>query len=278
MSAFLHPEEIYRALSDSGVKKAGASAAKLIVLGVLAGAYIGLAAHLATVISTGHTEWLGAKKFLAGVVFTFGLMIVIIPGSELWTGNNLMTIALFEKRISFASMMRNWFYVYTGNFIGAVLAAAVIGWGSGLLEGAVGGTALKIAMTKVSFAPEHLHHDIAYFFRGIGCNWLVCLAVVMAAAAKDATGKILGIFFPVMAFVASGFEHCIANMYFLTAGIFAKGLQSAVDASGIQPELLSALNWSSIWTDNIITVTLGNTVGGALFVGAAYWWLYVRES
>lgn len=277
MSVFITQKELYGSFIEWGGEKTEMSAARLILLGILAGAYIGFAAHLATTVATGAAAWSGAVKFLTGSVFSFGLMLVIIPGSELWTGNNLMAIALFERRITFAGMMRNWFYVYLGNFIGSVLLAAIIAWGSGLLDGPVGATALKIAVAKLTVAPENIDHNLAYFFRAVGCNWLVCLAVVMAAAAKDVSGKILAIYFPIMAFVASGFEHSIANMYFLSAGIFASGYSHAVQLSGILPERLSLLNWGSIWTDNLIAVTLGNFAGGTLFVAVIYWWLNVRK-
>jgi len=278
MSGFIPQDELYSEFVSIGEKKAGMSAVRLIILGILAGAYIGFAAHLATAVSTGNFEWYGAKMFLTGSVFSFGLMLVIIPGSELWTGNNLMAIALFERRITFASMMRNWFYVYLGNFAGTVLLAVIVAWGSGILDGPLGGTALRIAMSKLTVAPENLDHNMAYFFRAVACNWLVCLAVVMAMSAKDIGGKILAIYFPIMAFVVSGFEHSIANMYFLSAGIFAKGFANAVSLSGISPEHLNVLNWGSMWTGNLISVTLGNFVGGTLFVAAAYWWLQVRKN
>lgn len=278
MSGFIPPAKLYDVFTDTGAAKAELSVGKLLVLGILAGAYIGFAAHLATVISTGHMEWFGLKKFLTGSVFAFGLMLVIIPGSELWTGNNLMAVSLLEKRITFYSMMRNWFYVYIGNFAGSVLLAAVIGWGTGLLDSQVGAAALNIGFEKLTYAPENLDHNVAYFFRGLGCNWLVCLAVVMAAAAKDISGKIWAIFFPIMAFVASGFEHSIANMYFLSAAIFAKGYRNAAELSGLDSSALEILNWSAIWTDNLIAVTLGNFAGGTLFVAVLYWWIYVKKN
>jgi len=277
MAGFLKPDEIFASFVEIGVKKAAMSAPKLLVLGLLAGAYIAFAAHLATVVATGSFEWYGAKKFLMGAVFSFGLMLVIIPGSELWTGNNLMTVSLLEKRITFVSMMRNWFYVYIGNFAGSLLVAVIIAWGSGLLDGAVGAAAIKLAVTKLTFTPENQHHNVAYFFRAVGCNWLVCLAVVLAASAQDISGKILGIFFPIMAFVASGFEHSIANMYFLSAGIFAKGYTNAAALSGFSGDQLELLNWTSMWTENLITVTLGNFAGGTLFVAVLYWWLSVKR-
>jgi formate/nitrite transporter len=276
MSGFIPPAELFKSLVDIGEKKASQDAVRLLLLGILAGAYIGFAAHLATTVATGSFEWYGAKKFLVGAVFSFGLMLVIIPGSELWTGNNLMSVSLLEKRITFSSMLRNWFFVYFGNLIGSVMLAFLIVKSSGLLDGAVGGTAIKIAMGKIVNTPEGLDHNYAYFFRAIGCNWLVCLAVMMALAAKDIAGKILGIFFPIMAFVASGFEHSIANMYFISAGIFAKDFTGAVAASGISPDFLSVLNWSEMWFSNIIAVTLGNFVGGTLFVAIFYWYIYVK--
>jgi formate/nitrite transporter len=279
MSNFLTPPAISQALVGIGEKKAAMTSAKMLILGILAGVYIGFAAHLATTIGTGPCEWLGLKKFLIGAVFSCGLMLVIIPGSELWTGNNLMTVALLDKKISIGGMMKNWILVYVGNLIGSILLAAIIAKWSGLCSGAVGGTAISIASAKVSSGPfGELGHNFAYFFRAVGCNWLVCLAVMMAISAQDIGGKVLGIFFPIMAFVAAGFEHCIANMYFIPAGIFAKGFEGAVVASGKSSETLAALNWTTMWTQNIGIVTLGNLIGGALLTGAVYWWLYVKKT
>jgi formate/nitrite transporter len=276
--SFNAPEKLYGIFVESGVVKSKMSAVNLVILGILAGAYIGFAAHLATTVATGETEWFGAKQFLTGAVFSFGLMLVIIPGSELWTGNNLMTFSILEKRIGIRHMFRNWVYVFIANFIGTIILAWIIAWGTGLLDGPVGATALKIAYGKLTVSPEGVGHNTAYFFRAVGCNWLVCLAVVMAAAATDITGKILGIFFPIMAFVASGFEHSIANMYFLSAGIFAKGYSKAVELSGISADKLDLLNWADIWTHNLIAVTLGNFVGGTVFVAMAYWYTNVRKA
>ena len=279
MSNFLAPADLAKTFSGISEKKASLPAVKMLILGILAGVYIGFAAHLATTIATGSCEWLGLKKFLIGAVFSCGLMLVIIPGSELWTGNNMMVIGLLERKISIAALMKNWILVYLGNLIGSVLLAFMIGKSSGLLDGAIGGTAIKIAAGKVSSGPfGELSHNYAYFFRAIGCNWLVCLAVMMAIAAQDISGKVLGIFFPIMAFVASGFEHCIANMYFIPAGIYAKVFPKAVEASGVNPESLANLNWTTMWTQNVGIVTLGNLIGGAIFTGCVYWWLYVKKA
>ncbi len=278
MSDFLAPADLSRSLVGLSEKKASTSIVKLFVLGILAGVYIGFAAHLATVAGTGTFAWLGFKKFVIGSVFSVGLMLVIIPGSELWTGNNLMVVGLLQRRITLGGLLKNWTAVYLGNLVGSVILAFIIAKSSGLLDGAVGGTAINIAYGKVTTQIEGISHNYAYFFKAIGCNWLVCLAVMMALAAKDIGGKVLAIYFPIMAFVASGFEHCIANMYFIPAGIFAKGFSNAIAASGKSAEALQALNWSSMWTQNILIVTAGNFVGGALFVGVVYWFLYVKEN
>jgi formate/nitrite transporter len=279
MADFLGPADLSKTLVTVGEKKAGLPIAKLFVLGILAGVFIGFAAHLATTIATGPCEWLGLKKFLIGAVFSVGLMLVIIPGSELWTGNNLMGVALMDRKIGVGGLLKNWIPVYLGNLVGSILLAFIIAQSSGLLAGAVGGTAIKIAAGKTGTAAiGDLSHNYAFFFRAIGCNWLVCLAVMMAVAAQDIGGKVLAIFFPIMAFVASGFEHCIANMYFIPAGIFAKGFEGARAASGLTPQALDGLNWGTMWTQNILIVTLGNFVGGFLLVGVVYWWLFVRGS
>ncbi len=204
MKHFLSPEELAPALAAWGENKARKSILQLILLGFLAGAYIGFAAHLATVVGTGSFAWVGLKKFFIGAVFSVGLMLVIIPGSELWTGSTMMTTALLEKRITFAQMMKNWCWVYLGNLLGSVFLAWMIASQTGLLDGAFGGTALQIASAKVSTEIVGSTHNVAYFYRAVGCNWLVCLAVLLAMSAQEISGKVLGIFFPIMAFVAAG--------------------------------------------------------------------------
>jgi formate transporter len=276
MSNFLTPPELSRSFVASGVKKASLGAGELFLLGILAGVYIGFACHIATVCGTGTIAWYGLKRFLMGSVFSLGLILVIIAGSELWTGNTMMSIALLEKRITLAQVLRNWFFVYTGNLAGSILLAWIIARSSGLLNGDMGGVAIKIAYGKLNEHIPGMAHNYGYFFRGIGCNWLVCLAVMLAAASKDIGGKVLGIYFPIMAFVASSFEHCVANMYFIPAGIFAKNFEAARIASGIDPYALTSLNWGAMFPNNLIAVTLGNFVGGSIFTGMAYWWLYVR--
>jgi formate/nitrite transporter len=275
---FLTPPELAKSFVNVGVGKAKLPISKMILLGILAGVYIGFAAHLATTVATGWTiggqaALFGLQKFFVGSVFSVGLMLVIIPGSELFTGNNLLTVALCHGKLGFGGVLRNWIPVYFSNLVGSILLALIIALGSGLLDGKVGGTAINIAYGKIAASDGH---NVAFFFRGICCNFLVCLAVMMAISAKDISGKVWAIFFPIMAFVTSGFEHCVANMYFIPAGIFAKSFPAAVEASGKTAEQLEALNWGSMWSNNLITVTFGNIVGGAVFVGVVYYFLYVR--
>jgi formate/nitrite transporter len=276
MSNFAPPAELSKAFINIGKAKATNTFWKLFVLGILAGVFIGFAAHLATTVATGDWAVFGLKKFFIGAVFSVGLMLVMIPGSELFTGNNMMTVALFNKDITLGQMLRNWVIVYAGNFVGSIALAWMIGSASGLLDGAIGATAIKIALGKVTVGGDA--HTSMYFWRAIGCNWLVCLAVMMAVAAKDIAGKVLAIFFPIMAFVTSGFEHCVANMYFIPAGIFAKSSAKAVAASGKSAEALAAVNWSTLWTGNLLIVTAGNIVGGAVLCGIVYWWAFVRPA
>ncbi|UCC68302.1 MAG: formate/nitrite transporter family protein [Armatimonadota bacterium] len=260
-----------RSLVLAGEEKARLPIGRMFLLGILAGAYIGFGAHLATTVATGEWESWGMQRFAVGAAFTVGLMLVVIAGAELFTGNNLMTVALCSRRIGMGGLLRNWLLVYVGNLVGSLVLALMIAKWSGLLAGPVGGTAIKIAVGKTSIAQiEGINHNFAFFFRGIACNWLVCLAVLMAMASKSVSGKFLGIFFPIMAFVSSGFEHCVANMYFIPAGIFAKGFAAARAACDVGAVQLAAVNWTTMWTQNMVSVTLGNIVGGGIFVGVSY--------
>jgi formate/nitrite transporter len=272
---YLTPVQLAERLVDWGREKKGLSGVRLLVLGFLAGVYIGFAAHLATVVGTGDFAWIGLQKFFVGAVFSVGLMLVVIPGSELWTGNTMMTAAWLEKRLTLTDILRNWCFVYLGNLLGSVFLAWMIVSQTGLMDGAFGGAALQIASNKVSEEFATTSHGSAYFFRAIACNWLVCLAVLLAMAARDIAGKVLGIFFPIMAFVAAGFEHVVANMYFIPAGIFAKTLPAARAASGLDAALLAQLNWWTLWQNNLLVVTVGNLLGGGFFVAVIYWWLYL---
>jgi len=246
---FLSPVEISQELSAIGEKKASARIFELLVFGLLAGIYISFGAHVATAVLSGNTLDPGLARFLAGSVFSVGLMLVLIPGSELFTGNILMTVGFIYRKYSLLKVLRNWFTVYFGNFLGAILIAWLI-FNSGLLGrvgilSAIGEAAVRITEAKLSLSFAEA------LTRGILCNMLVCLAVIMCIASRTVTGKIFGIYFPIMVFVASGYEHSVANMYFLPIGLMMKGEL----ASGF----LGMFN-------NLVPVTIGNVIGGLLIV------------
>lgn len=264
------PKEITQNTLEVGLVKSRLDITRMMLLGVLAGAYIGFGAEGAT-MATHDIPSLGLGRFLAGAIFATGLMMVIICGAELFTGNVLITIGVLEKRVSLFTMLQNWFWVYGGNLIGSLLVAYFM-YASNLwsfnnsLHGAY---VLKIAVGKVSLTFYEA------FIRGIMCNWLVCLAVWMAYSAKDIAGKVWGIFFPIMLFVTSNFEHSIANMYYLAAGLLAKSVPALAEASHLGAKL-NLLNPETIILGNLLPVTLGNIVGGAFFVGSYYWYCYLR--
>jgi formate/nitrite transporter len=263
------PAAVTRMVMKSvGVNKARAPLASVTVLGVLAGVYIGFGAAMATLVGHDAAKYIGVglAQVFTGAVFSVGLMLVVLAGAELFTGNNLMVVSVLGREYGWGRMLGRWALVYAANFAGSVLLAWLM-FRSGLWKtasNAVGARALAIANAKVSLPFEEA------FFRGIGCNWLVCLAVWMALSSKDVAGKILAVFFPIMAFVALGFEHCVANMYFVPLGIFLKG-SAVVSGLDVQP-----LTWGRFLVANLVPVTLGNVVGGGLFVGALYWFSYAR--
>lgn len=253
------------------VAKTNATVWKLFILGVLAGIYIAFGASIATLVATDVVKFvgLGLGKLFIGGVFSVGLMLVVIAGAELFTGNNLMLMSALDGRVPFNRVIYKWIVVYVANFIGSILMVWMM-FHSGLWRGgdfATGVTALKIANAKVNLVWTEA------FFRAVLCNILVCLAVWMALASNNIIGRIWSIFFPIMTFVALGYEHCIANMYFIPMGIMLKGTGAAA-ASGLD---LTNLTWSKMIISDLIPVTLGNIVGGSIFVGLLYWLVYVRE-
>ena len=257
-----------------GIVKATCSWWKTFILGVLAGAFIGFGGELSTMVTHDMAKYLGVgfAKFMAGSVFSVGLILVVIAGAELFTGNNLLTMCVLGKRISLKRMIKSWGLVYLANFVGSIILVWIM-YGSGLWKVGnfgVGAKALSIANAKVNLS------WVEAFCRGIGCNWLVCLAIWMALSSRNVIGKIFAIYFPIMAFVASGFEHSIANMYFIPMGIYLKGNSAVVAAANLTGKL-NNLNWGSFWIRNEIPVTLGNIVGGAFFVGVLYWLIYCKE-
>lgn len=256
------------------VTKVNASFLKLMILGIFAGVFIGFGAQLATM--TGHDMsgyfGVGFTKLIMGAVFSVGLILVVIAGAELFTGNNLVIISALDKRISWGKVLNHWLIVFTANFIGSLLIVYLIYY-SGLWKSAdhqVGAFSLKIANAKVNLS------FIEALTRGILCNWLVCLAVWMAIASRYVVGKVIAIVFPVTAFVASGFEHSVANIFFIFKGILLKSQPAVVSASGLSSENLSNLNWGGFIFNNLIPVTIGNVIGGAFFVAFLYWVVYLK--
>jgi formate/nitrite transporter len=277
---YLTPPEIARYTIEAGVKKSRLSAGSMIILGILAGAFIAFASegsNMAAYNLFSKPETYGLGKVLAGAIFGTGLMLVLMAGGELFTGNTMMLAGLFDGKITLGGMLRNWFFVYLGNFIGSVFIAYMMN-ASGLFgssAGLLGGMTVKIAAYKVGLSFSQA------FFLGIMCNWLVCLAVWMCYGAKDMAGKLLAVFFPIWLFITSGFEHCVANMYYIPAGIMAKSFKAYSDAAlslGVTPDKLAHLGWGSFLMNNLLPVTLGNIVGGGVFVGIVYWFVYAKDS
>jgi formate/nitrite transporter len=254
-----------------GVAKATSPWFTVFVLGILAGAYIGFGGLLSTTVTFDvAAKWgIGFSKILGGASFSVGLMLVVIAGAELFTGNNLMVSSVMMKEITFSTMIKRWGVVFLANFIGSIIVA-VLFYFSGLWktgDGALGAAAVKIAYNKVALSFSEA------LWRGIGCNWLVCLAVWMALAARQIIGKIFAIFFPIMAFVAIGFEHSVANMYFIPTGILLMNGAGFGSIPGVDPNIL---NWINFLWRNLLPVTIGNIIGGVVFVGMSYWGAYLR--
>lgn len=272
---FHTPKEITEMSIENGVKKVNMTFPRQFVLAILAGAFIAFASqgsNMAAYNLFNNADTYGLGKTLAGAIFGTGLMLVLFAGGELFTGNTLIFKAVLDKRIPLGRMLKNWGVIYSGNLVGSLLIVFLIFW-SGQLNashGLLGGVTIKIANYKIGLT------FLEAFTLGIMCNWLVTLAIWLSIAAKNMAGKILGVFFPIWLFITSGFEHSIANMYYVPAGILAKTNETFAAASGLSGEQLSQLTIGNFITHNLIPVTLGNIIGGAVFVGAAYWFVYVK--
>ena len=272
----LLPREIALKAEAIGVQKTRLDFLSLVALAVLAGAFIGLGAMFATTVLAGAEGVLpfGVSRLLSGVVFCLGLILVVVGGAELFTGNNLMVMAWAAGKVSPREMLRAWAIVYVGNFIGAVGTAGIVFLSGQYLsgKGSVAGVALTIATNKVSLSFEH------GLFLGILCNVLVCLAVWLAYGARTTADKIMAIVFPVSAFVVAGFEHSVANMYFIPLGLIIKAWAPAAmwTQIGATSVNYAALTWAGL-VDNLIPVTLGNIIGGGGLVGLVYWLVYLRK-
>ncbi len=272
----LMPPQVAQKATDIGATKAGMPTLTTFALAVLAGAFIALGAMFATTVVAGAADVIpyGIVRLLAGLVFCLGLILVVVAGAELFTGNNLISIAWADRKVSGAKLIRNWTIVYFGNLVGA-LGTVLLMFLSGQYEfgdGSVGSSALAIAEAKSSLGFERA------LVLGILCNALVCLAIWMTYSARSVTDKILAIIFPITAFVAAGFEHSIANMYFLPIGLAIKewGSDSFYATSGLSPDDFADVTVSNAVIENLIPVTIGNVIGGSIMVGIVYWLIYVR--
>lgn len=258
------PAEIAEKVEAVGVAKARLPTLATLMLGVVAGGFIGLGAlYYTLVISDTHLSF-AAARVLGGVAFSLGLILVIVAGAELFTGNNLLVMAWADRKITTAELLRNWILVYAANAVGAIGLAGVVylSHHATLNQGAVGLAYVKIAAAKTALP------FVEAFFKGLLCNLLVCLAVWLALAGRSVTDKVLAIVFPISAFVAAGFEHSVANMYVIPLGIFLKSETAAVATVNT-----AALDWSG-FIGNLIPVTLGNIVGGSVMVALVYYTVY----
>ena len=297
--AFNPPVAIVAKAGDAGKYKTGLPAWNMVLRGFFSGAFIAMGAGLATVCSTGIVAGqaaldagfvnagfasAGISQLILGSVFPVGLIITILTGAELFTGDAMLApVAAFVHKVSWASVLNLWLWVYIGNFIGSITWAYIMTYGpyasitstGAISASAFGVRGVQIALAKVSYTS--MLGLWSAFLKGIGCNWLVNLAVLLGICADDAVGKFFGIWFPIMAFVSSGLEHSVANMFFIPAGILTSGILSEAQIATLGAEKLAGLNWVTFLTNNLIPVTLGNIVGGMVFVGLLYWIAFRKE-
>ena len=270
----LLPAEIALRAAEIGVTKCALPVRTLFVLGVLAGAFISLGAIFATTVAAGSSALpYGVARLLIGLVFSLGLILVIVGGAELFTGNNLIVMAWAGKKVTTRALLRNWSIVYAGNAVGALATAGLMVF-SGQHENGAG----SVGLAALSIAD---HKAVAFGFLqavvlGILCNALVCLAVWLTFGARTVAGKISAILFPIAAFVAAGFEHCIANLYFVPYGIWLR--QAHPEFASRSGQDLTGLDWSHFLIGNLLPVTLGNILGGAVLVALVYWFVYLQKS
>lgn len=266
------PREIAETLCEVGVSKAELPLDRMFVLAILAGAYIAFGCHLATAVSMDSQSFIGAglTSLVMGSVFSVGLMLVVLGGAELFTGNSLMALSCLSGRVRLAGLLRSWAVVYAGNLVGALIMVGLV-FAAGMYG--VNGGALGLREIVIANAKVNIPFTEA-LFRGVLCNWLVCLAVWIATSSTDTIGKIFSCFFPIMAFVASSFEHSVANMFFIPIGILVEGVPAITSKTSLD---LSNLTWGGFVAGNLIPVTIGNVVGGVLFVATLYWYSYLKK-
>jgi formate/nitrite transporter len=285
---FHPPVAIVAKAGDAGKYKVGLPAWNMVLRGFMSGAYIAMGGALATVCSTGivaadaaakiGTASPGFGQLILGAVFPVGLIITVLTGAELFTGDAMLApLAAFIHKVSWMQVFNLWLWVYIGNFIGSVVWAYIMANGPFVsfdtagtaTVTAFGSRAIAIAAAKTSYVG--MMGMWSAFLKGVACNWLVNLAILLGICADDLIGKFFGIWFPIMAFVSTGFEHSIANMYFIPAGIMTQGF--ITDPT----KIVASVNWVTMWTSNVIIVTIGNIVGGLLFVGIIYWVAFRKE-
>lgn len=275
LDALLPPDMAAKA-EAIGVRKANMNWLSMFTLSLMAGAFIAIGAIFSTTVSAGAADLpFGVTRLLAGLVFSLGLILVIVGGAELFTGNNLIVMAWASGKVTTMQVLHNWVIVYVGNFVGS-FATALLMFVSGQYlfgKGVVGLAALTTANTKtgLDFIPA--------LALGIMCNVIVCLAVWLTFSARTTTDRILAIIPPITAFVAAGFEHSIANMYFIPIGLFIKmgATQSFWEMIKKTPDDFPFLTWDRFFINNLLPVTIGNIIGGALLVGVVYWFVYLRK-
>ncbi len=272
----LLPAEMAEKAELSGVRKAHLDLASSFTLSVLAGAFIALGAVFATTVVAGGSGTLpyGVVRLLAGTVFSLGLILVLVGGAELFTGNNLIVMAWASRRVTTGLLLRNWLVVYAGNFVGAIGTAVLVYLGG---HHTFGGGAVGVAALATANAKTGLGFVQAVAL-GTLCNALVCLAVWLTLSARTVADKVLAIVPPIAAFVAAGFEHSVANMYFIPSGLFIKAGASEAFWTQVQhsPADYPNLTWERFFVGNLLPVTIGNIIGGAVLVGIVYWFVYLR--
>lgn len=266
------PEEIASRIQKLGVVKSNGDPWRVLALSLLAGAFIAFGAALFTVVTHDAAELAtGVLRLIGGLAFCLGLILVVVAGAELFTGNNLIVMAYVDGQITLRQLLSNWGLVYIGNFIGALGIMLLIylsgHWQIG--NGAVGTHAVMIAEAKVNLT------WVEAFSRGVLCNILVCLAIWLCYAGRSVTDKVLAVIFPITAFVALGFEHSVANMFFIPAGLMAQS--DILTTSTMAVPVSEHLTISGFLWHNLVPVTLGNIVGGSVFVGLFYWFIYLRK-
>lgn len=277
MQTDLSPDKILPRAIDVYTNKTKIKMRKLMILAFFAGVFVALACEASTLAASsllGDRSTFPIGKLVQGLVFTPGLIFVILAGGELFTGNTLMTIPLLDKKISLGVMLRSWILVYFGNFIGALFVAFLLSRSGQwfFADGLVGVRTILIAKGKIDFSFGQA------LVLGLLGNFLVCLGVWMSLGAKSYGSKVISAFFPISVFVLSGFEHSIANMYYLPAGILAKNFPDLASKTGLGLETLKSLNISNMVFKNLFPVTLGNIIGGTIFIGTLYFLAYRNDN